>query len=609
MNVVKRLASRKQKAAAPKPPAPQRKDGSTAGPAVEERFERIRQLGRGSYGVVWLVRRKADDQLLAMKTVLLPPLASKEDKALDARRQALREVEVLQSLQSPHIVRYAEMFLTPPSADSSQSELHILTEFCDGGDLHSYLRCRKGEVIEVDAWRFSTAVLQGLHELHSRKILHRDLKPANIFLKRSRKGPELRALLGDLGLARTISDSQPLASTMVGTPHYCAPEIFEGVPYGEKADIYSFGVCVYEIMHGRTPHADVNNIAGLVRRVLRLDLGGSNSQSALEPQFDARFSTPLRALVQSCLETSPMARPSTDELLLQVPAEHLAAAAAAADALSTEKKEMPSNAIRQNSSNRSSRSSAAKSPFPFQPCSRVASPSASGAPIDTSTKAEAERTLEPILKASCGDSMTQQEKRKEDEVDPAMAEETLLKLPAESTAINDKTKHHPKLAEEDLFTAAVPEDVKTSCPTTMPSPQKEATAVLESISMSLASSSDSKDQREKTMQEPSCQSAEAPPAAMESCEQPRPGSAGSQLPVKRSSGNLMGYVARAQECWSRWRREGRGFLPSPPGSPPLLGHARGVFRPAKPGPTREVFEGLEVLGKAKIRTPRPASRV
>ncbi|CAE8584426.1 unnamed protein product, partial [Polarella glacialis] len=77
---------------------------------------------------------------------------------------------------------------------------------------------------------------------------------------------KLTALLGDFGLARAMSDSQPLASTLVGTPHYVAPEIFEGVPYDEKADIYSFGVCMYELMHGRTPYADVKTVVGLVRR-------------------------------------------------------------------------------------------------------------------------------------------------------------------------------------------------------------------------------------------------------------------------------------------------------------------------------------------------------
>jgi len=204
-----------------------------------------------------------------MKSVLLPPLACSEDKAIAERRQALREVEVLEQVASPNLVSYIEAILAPASTERPQSELHIITEYCDGGDLGLHLRQNGDQhgLPEIDVWSIATSILQGLRELHARSILHRDLKPANVFLKRGaqtspsracsgRSGSQNRCvaaasgsfkfnvLVGDLGLAREMSESHPLASTMVGTPLYCAPEIFEGHPYGEKADVYSFGVCV-----------------------------------------------------------------------------------------------------------------------------------------------------------------------------------------------------------------------------------------------------------------------------------------------------------------------------------------------------------------------------
>lgn len=126
-----------------------------------------------------------------------------------------------------------------------------------------------------------------------------------------------------------MTGSQPFASTLVGTPHYCAPEIFEGRPYGDKADIYSFGACVYEMMHGRPPHADVNNVGALVRRVLNLgcdadsaDAEPSHSGGDNHIPMDTLYSDHLRRLVAMCLARSPEQRPSSDELLLQVASQH-----------------------------------------------------------------------------------------------------------------------------------------------------------------------------------------------------------------------------------------------------------------------------------------------
>lgn len=347
--------------------APRRSSGTPASPLAK--YERVRELGRGSYGVVWLMRRRSDRRLLAMKTVLLPPLACHEEKAIAERRQAIREAEILQMLESPHLVQYAEAVLTPASTAQPQSELNLLTEYCDAGDLSVHLRKIGGGrgLPERSVWGFAVAILLGLHELHSRQILHRDLKPANIFLTRadhrSRSqsrgrsarcggglhsagdGPALSARVrsvggcgaagdfwvrvGDLGLARAMTGSHPLASTMVGSPLYCAPEIFEGTPYGEKADIYSFGVCIYELMHGRPPYGDVQNVGALVRQVLNLD--GTQPPLSMDP----RYSEELRSFVGACLARSVAERPTASELIIRLPRAHAVALPTAASTEST----------------------------------------------------------------------------------------------------------------------------------------------------------------------------------------------------------------------------------------------------------------------------------
>lgn len=273
-----------------------------------DRFEPLHELGRGSCGVVWLVRRRTDRRQLALKTVELPPLSCDEKKAA-IRHQALREADILKSIKSPHLVLCVEVILTPATVQRP-AELHIVTEFCNGGDLASHIKKQRGRLPERHLWDFVASILAGLSELHERLILHRDLKPANVFLKKVRSRPGelgLRALLGDLGLARELTSSQPLACTMVGSPVYCAPELFEGELYGEKADMYSFGVLVYELMHGRTPHGDANNLGALVRRVV--------TATVSDLPMDPRYSIGLRRITGACLSRSPAERPASAELM------------------------------------------------------------------------------------------------------------------------------------------------------------------------------------------------------------------------------------------------------------------------------------------------------
>lgn len=307
---------------------------------LARRYERVRELGRGSFGTVWLVKRRCDRKLFAMKTLELPPLCSRDEKDLAERRQALREVEILQSLESPYIVRYHETLLVPATAQQERSELHLFTEYCDAGDLAAHLRKARrpgGGLPEAEVWRFAVAMLRGLCELHRQNVLHRDLKPANVFLSRApgdggglrgrlptaggggqRRTSRLQAKLGDLGLARSVSSSAGMASTVVGTPHYIAPEIYEGLPYDEKADVYSFGACVYELMHGKPPWAECQHVAAIVRHVLKLD----GDAAEHEVSMDLSFSADLRALVTACMARSPSERPSAPELLVRVPPEH-----------------------------------------------------------------------------------------------------------------------------------------------------------------------------------------------------------------------------------------------------------------------------------------------
>eukprot|EP00929_Paragymnodinium_shiwhaense_P118345 TRINITY_DN90275_c0_g1_i1.p1 TRINITY_DN90275_c0_g1~~TRINITY_DN90275_c0_g1_i1.p1 ORF type:complete len:689 (+),score=156.21 TRINITY_DN90275_c0_g1_i1:60-2126(+) len=336
-----------------------------------ERYERIREIGRGACGVVWLLRRQTDNRPLAMKSLCLPPLAAMDEKAAKQREQAVREVEIMKSISSPHLVRYVDSVLAPPTNRQLGAELHIVTEYCDMADLATFLRRERGTgFTEKTVWGIASAVLAGLHELHRRDIVHRDLKPENILLKRcagssqhssaSRRSrsagcsgrrlhggsasaaPQqpareddgdavppiaslagnVQVLVGDLGLARELSQSHSLASTQVGTPLYWAPEVFEEEDYkfATPADIYAYGACVYELLHGKAPFAQCSNIGALAVRVLSREACEEAADVLRAEAMDGRYSLGLREFAQDCLKPAAKDRPSCERLRERIPA-------------------------------------------------------------------------------------------------------------------------------------------------------------------------------------------------------------------------------------------------------------------------------------------------
>jgi len=140
-----------------------------------EDFERIKELGRGSFGAAILVRRKSDQKKLVVKEVSLGGLSPKE--IADARKEA----NFLANLNHPNIVRYEGAF-------EKEKKLHICMEFCEGGDLSEKIKKQNGVLFgeeQILDWFCQTCL--AVRYCHDRKILHRDIKTSNIFLHRHGK--------------------------------------------------------------------------------------------------------------------------------------------------------------------------------------------------------------------------------------------------------------------------------------------------------------------------------------------------------------------------------------------------------------------------------------
>eukprot|EP00927_Polykrikos_kofoidii_P032700 TRINITY_DN27781_c0_g1_i1.p1 TRINITY_DN27781_c0_g1~~TRINITY_DN27781_c0_g1_i1.p1 ORF type:complete len:518 (-),score=62.58 TRINITY_DN27781_c0_g1_i1:47-1600(-) len=272
-----------------------------AGPAPQTRIEcydRVRVLGRGSYGTAVLVRVTGDalrsrsrtsGNLRVMKEVDLDRVDEKQ------RAEALREAELLKSLSHPNIIAYDEAFLV-------ETRLCIVMEYADGGDLFAAIERRKTEnkrYHEREVMAIFSQLALALEFIHSRRVLHRDLKSQNVFLMTSGV-PKI----GDFGISRVLNASEICADTQIGTPQNLPPEMCDNHPYDFKADIWCLGIILYEMVALEAPFS-ASSVAALVMKIC-----------TTEPApIPAVYSGEVRTLLTRMLSKRPDDRPSSSEVI------------------------------------------------------------------------------------------------------------------------------------------------------------------------------------------------------------------------------------------------------------------------------------------------------
>ncbi|KAH7492444.1 Serine/threonine-protein kinase Nek1 [Phytophthora ramorum] len=279
-----------------------------------DKYVKVRKIGQGSFGCAYLATRKAADsnehlkkQEFVIKEVILDP----RDQA-----NAQREARLLAALDHPNIIACKESFVVQPSTPNAAflghyqqrpTVLCIVTEFADGGDLSHELARRSSRRAFFDPDELLGLFVQvclALKHLHDRKILHRDVKPANIFLTKSGV-----VKLGDLGVATVLSHTLACAQTSIGTPYYTAPEICLGKRYNAKADVWSLGCVLFEMVsfihafEGRSQRQLFDNIV----RGVTPQLPACGSLSSIKRE--------LQTLVDDMLHKEPRARPSVNQLI------------------------------------------------------------------------------------------------------------------------------------------------------------------------------------------------------------------------------------------------------------------------------------------------------
>lgn len=217
---------------------------------VMERYEIVKDIGSGNFGVAKLVKDKSSGELFAVKYI---------DRGQKIDEHVEREILNHRSLKHPNIIRFKEVLLT-------ETHLAIVMEYAAGGELFDRI-CTAGRFSEDEARFYFRQLISGVSYCHSMQICHRDLKLENTLLDES-STPRLK--ICDFGYSKSsVLHSQPKST--VGTPAYIAPEVLSKKEYdGKIADVWSCGVTLYVMLVGAYPFEDPDDPRNFRKTLTRI---------------------------------------------------------------------------------------------------------------------------------------------------------------------------------------------------------------------------------------------------------------------------------------------------------------------------------------------------
>jgi mitogen-activated protein kinase kinase kinase len=261
-------------------------------------------IGQGSFGSVYLALHAVTGELLAVKQVETPaPGANSQG---DTRKKGMiealkREISLLRDLRHPNIVQYL-------GCSSSADYLNIFLEYVPGGSVQTILNSY-GALPEPLVRSFVRQILTGLSYLHNQDIIHRDIKGANILV--DNKGT---IKISDFGISKKLEASNILNGannnkhrpSLQGSVFWMAPEVVKQTSYTRKADIWSLGCLVVEMMTGSHPFPDCSQLQAIFK------IGGGKAA----PTIPEHASEAAKEFLAQTFEIDHNLRPSADQLIL-----------------------------------------------------------------------------------------------------------------------------------------------------------------------------------------------------------------------------------------------------------------------------------------------------
>ena len=278
------------------------------------RYRIIKLLGLGGMGAVY---RAWDDELgvgVALK-IVRPEIATDPEAARDLEKRFKRELLLARQVTHPNVVRIHDL-------GEIDGIKYITMPYVEGVELSSILKENERGLPIEQVLTVARGVVSGLVAAHNAGVVHRDLKPANIMVE---TGTD-RAMIMDFGIARSAAAGDPaekpgvrlsqealasgltMAGAIVGTLEYMAPEQFRGEAVDHRADIYAFGLILYDLLTGRSRKGGRRTAFEEAAR--RMD----KSVPPL-PELRPDVPAPLERIVTRCIQPDPAARYATTEEL------------------------------------------------------------------------------------------------------------------------------------------------------------------------------------------------------------------------------------------------------------------------------------------------------
>ncbi len=250
----------------------------------------LEELGRGGMGIVYKCKNQKTLLDVAVKVISYDP--SDEDVI-----RFHREAKLLGQMQHPNILPILDF------GHSDDGSLFLSMTLLTGRGLDQILEGGEKHVPFLDALNIFIQICDGLSYAHSKDILHRDIKPSNIFVERF-KNDDLKVTITDFGLGKLLTEDQYLTKTglTLGSPPYMSPEQCGGKPVDARADIYSIGCLMFEVLTGAPPFR-----AGAIPSVMMQHVRDAPPRLAdVAPDFN--YPEEMEAIIAKCLAKDPNAR-------------------------------------------------------------------------------------------------------------------------------------------------------------------------------------------------------------------------------------------------------------------------------------------------------------
>jgi serine/threonine-protein kinase ULK/ATG1 len=216
-------------------------------------------LGTGSFATVYKGHKITTNEPVAVKEINLKRL-ERLHNYIKIMQNITSEIETMRMLKHTNILQLYDVI-------NDDNCLYIILEYCNGGDLISHINKQSKTLKksfglgEIETHKYAVQIAHGLDYMHAHGIIHRDLKPQNILLSLGNDN-ETIIKIADFGFAKVIGNQ--LTETVCGSPLYMAPEVLGSQKYNDTADLWSYGVMLYEMLAGHSPF-NAKNIVDLSR--------------------------------------------------------------------------------------------------------------------------------------------------------------------------------------------------------------------------------------------------------------------------------------------------------------------------------------------------------